>query len=150
MDKKIIKALEGVVRLGSILLTQAVAAEQLTPTQVIACDGLVKPWAPGKFERGDLRTEGGQTWKCVQAHDSTDTPDWTPTTQRALWVPYHTADPAAARPYIAPTMAEDAYNKGECMIWTDGTVRRSKQDGTVHDPDVLPSAWETVELPAEV
>lgn len=150
MDEKVIKALESIVRLGAILLTQAIEKEQLTPTQVIACDGLVKPWAPGPFKRGDVRTEGGQTWKCAQSHDSTSSPDWTPSSQRALWVPFHTTDPAAARPYIAPTMAEDAYNKGECMTWNDGTVRRAKQDGVVHDPDVLPDAWETVEKPMEV
>ena len=132
MEEKIIKALESVVRLGSILLTQAVEKEQLTPTQVIACDGLVKPWAPGPFTRGDVRTER------------------TPSSQRALWVPFHTTDPTEARPYIAPTMAEDAYQKDEVMLWTDGTVRRSKQDGVVHGPDVLPDAWETVEQPMEV
>ena len=129
MEEKIIKALESVVRLGSILLTQAVEKEQLTPTQVIACDGLVKPWAPGPFTRGDVRTASSQ---------------------RALWVPFHTTDPTEARPYIAPTMAEDAYQKDEVMLWTDGTVRRSKQDGVVHGPDVLPDAWETVEQPMEV
>lgn len=57
MDEKVIKALESIVRLGAILLTQAIEKEQLTPTQVIACDGLVKPWAPGPFKRGDVRTE---------------------------------------------------------------------------------------------
>lgn len=150
MGEEVIKALESVVRLGSLLLTQAIEKGQLTPTQIIACDGLVKPWAPGPFTKGDVRTEGGQTWKCVQSHDSTATPDWTPTNTRALWVPYHTTDPTRAKPYIAPTMAEDAYNTGECMIWTDGTVRRAKQDSVVHDPDTLPAAWETVELTLEV
>ena len=55
-----------------------------------------------------------------------------------------TTDPEKARPYIAPTMAEDAYNKGECMIWTDGTIKRANRDGVVHDPDILPVAWDTV------
>lgn len=150
MAADVIKALESVVRLGSILMAQAVEKEQLTPTQIIACEGLVRPWSPGKFVKGDVRTEGGQTWKCVQAHDSAASPEWTPTNTRALWVPYHTTDPATAKPYIPPTMAEDAYNTGECMIWTDGTVRRAKRNAVVHDPAALPEAWETVTPAKEV
>ena len=31
-----------------------------------------------------------------------------------------------------------------CMIWTDGTIKRANRDGVVHDPDILPVAWDTV------
>lgn len=136
--------LESAVRLNRILMENALKAGNLTPTQIIACDGLVEEWSPGSFERGDVRKEGGQVWKCCQTHDSTENPDWTPTSQRALWVPYHSKDPAHARPYVAPTMAEDAYQTDEVMLWTDGWIYRCKQDGTVHDPSVLPQAWEQV------
>ena len=146
MDKTIIKAMESVVRLGVILMAKAVENEQLTPTQIIACDGLVKPWVPGQFKRGDIRTDGGQTWKCVQDHDSTQNPAWTPEATRALWVPFHTKDPAQARPYIQPTMAEDAYYTGECALWTDGKVKRANRDAVVHDPDTLPEAWDDMEV----
>ena len=137
-------ALESTVYLNRILLGNAVKAGSLTPTQVMACDALVEPWAPGVFEAGDVRADGGQIWRCAQGHDSTNNPGWSPVNSRALWVPYHTTDPAKARPYIAPTMAEDTYNKGECMIWTDETVRRALRDGITHGPDVLPDAWELV------
>ena len=137
-------ALESAVYLNRILLENAVKAGSLTPTQIVACDGLVEPWAPGIYSPGDICADGGTVWRCIQPHDSTANPDWTPTNARVLWVPYHTTDPEKARPYIAPTMAEDAYNKGECMIWTDGTIKRANRDGVVHDPDILPVAWDTV------
>lgn len=136
--------LEGAVYLNRILLDSAVKAGSLTPTQVVACAALVEPWAPGAFEVGDVRTDGGQIWRCVQGHDSTNNPTWAPINSRALWVPYHTTDPSKALPYIAPTMAEDAYNKDECMVWTDGNVYRCKRDATVYDPAALPDAWELV------
>lgn len=138
----IIKTLESVVRLGRILMEKSLAEDKLTATEIIACDGLVMPWSPGKYAVGDVRTEAGQTWKCVQAHDSSATPDWTPTATRALWVPYHTKDPKQARPWVAPTMAQDAYYTDEVMLWTNGHVMRAKQDAVVHDPGVLPGAWE--------
>lgn len=137
-------ALESTVYLNRILLGNAVKAGSLTPTQVMACDALVEPWAPGVFAVGDVRSDGGQIWRCAQGHDSSENPGWSPVNSRALWVPYHTTDPAKARPYIAPTMAEDTYNKGECMVWTDETVRRALRDGITHGPDVLPDAWELV------
>ena len=137
-------ALESAVYLNRILLNNAAKAGSLTPTQIVACDGLVEPWAPGGFAAGDIRSEGGHIWRCIQGHDSTGNPEWKPTNARALWAPYHTTDPAKARPYIAPTMAEDAYNKGECMIWTDENIYRCRQDATVHGPDTLPDAWEQV------
>ena len=124
--------LESAVRLNRILMENALKAGNLTPTQIIACDGLVEEWSPGSFERGDVRKEGGQVWKCCQTHDSTANPDWTPTSQRALWVPYHSKDPA------------HAYQTDEVMLWTDGWIYRCKQNGTVHDPSVLPQAWEQV------
>lgn len=139
-------ALESAVYLNRILLESAVKAGSLTPTQIVACDGLVEPWAPGVFVPGDVRSDEEQIWRCIQGHDSSNNPSWKPDNTRALWVPYHTTDPAKARPYIAPTMADDAYNKGECMVWTDGTVKRSKRDAVVHGPDVLPDAWETVTI----
>lgn len=137
-------ALESTVYLNRILLANTVKAGGLTPTQVIACADLVEEWAPGVFETNDVRSNAGQIWHCAQGHDSTNNPGWSPANSRALWVPYHATDPKKARPYIAPTMAEDTYNKGECMVWTDGTVQRSLRDGVTHGPDILPNDWEVV------
>lgn len=39
---------------------------------------LVRPWKPGAYAVGDVRVYGGIPYRCVQAHDSTQNPDWTP------------------------------------------------------------------------
>jgi hypothetical protein len=36
------------------------------------------------------------------------------------------------------------YLVGECMIWTDGTVKRAKRD-TAYSPDEYAPDWEVVE-----
>jgi len=138
------KGLESVIRMGRILMEKEKGT--MTPTEIIACDGLVEAWKPGAYVKDDIRTHAGQTWRCAQPHDSGSNPGWEPGKVPALWVPYHTKDPKAARPYIAPTMAEDAYNKDECMLYTDGKVYRAKQDAVVWAPDVQPNVWEEVKL----
>lgn len=146
MTEKTLRALESAIRLSKLRFDPA----GLTPTQVIACDGLVDEWAPGKYAANDVRTFGGQTWRCAQAHDSTENPAWTPEAERALWVPYHTKDPARARAYLPPTMAEDAYYTDECILWPeDGLVYRCQRDGTTNGPDIRPEDWEVVSDPAE-
>lgn len=127
-----------------MVLSEKLAAGDLTPTQVVACDGLVEDWTPGVYAAGDTRRHGGQTWKCCQGHDSTGNPGWIPGEAPALWTPYHTTDTNRARPWVAPTGAHDAYQTGEVMRWTDGKVYRCAQDATVHGPEELPAAWAAV------
>lgn len=133
-------------RLAGIQAGSMAAGGGLTDNQVLEVSELFPAWEPGTYEVGEVRNHGGQTWRCVQAHDSTATPDWAPGSVAALWAPYHAADPAYARPWIAPTGAHDAYQKGECMVWTDGAVYRCLTDGTVHDPAALPGSWEAVDV----
>ena len=137
-------ALEAVVRRARLALAEDIKADKLTATEIIRDSGLVPEWTPGAYAVGDVRNHGVQTWRCAQAHDSTASPDWSPGAVAALWAPYHAADPRYARPWIAPTGAQDAYQTGECMVWTDGQVYRCLQDAVVHDPGVLPVAWEVV------
>ena len=138
------KGLESAIRLNRILMNSSIQSGALTPTQIIACDGLVEDWAPGAFTVGAVRNHAGQTWECCQAHDSAANPDWAPGAVPALWRPYHSSDPAYARPYVAPSGAHDAYQTGEVMLWSDGQIYRAKQDALVYAPDVLPDAWEVV------
>lgn len=135
-------ALEAVVRLARIQ-AQA-AASTMSDNEVLSVAVLYPEWAPGDYDVGDVCNHGGQTWQCVQTHDSTATPDWSPGAVAALWAPYHASAPLYARPWIAPTGAHDAYQTGECMIWTDGQTYRCLQDTVVHDPGVLPAAWEII------
>lgn len=121
------------------------AAPTAAPDDVIADAALLRQWAPGNYAAGDVRVQDRYPYKCCQAHDSTDHPDWDPATNRALWVPYHAKSPKWALPYVAPTGAHDAYQDGEYMVWTDGQICRCNTDNTVWGSDTLPGAWEVVQ-----
>lgn len=121
------------------------AAPTAAPDDVIADAALLRPWTPGDYAAGDVRVQDGYPYKCCQAHDSSNNPDWDPVTQRALWVPYHAKTAKWALPYVAPSGAHDAYQTGEYMIWSDGQIYRCNTDNTVWGPDVLPDAWEVVQ-----
>lgn len=121
------------------------AAPTAAPDDVIADAALLRPWTPGDYAAGDVRVQDGYPYKCCQAHDSTEHPDWDPATNRALWVPYHAKSPKWALPYVAPTGAHDAYQGGEYMVWTDGQIYRCNTDNTVWGPDTLPDVWEVVQ-----
>lgn len=118
------------------------AAPTAAPDDVIADAALLRPWTPGDYAAGDVRVQDGYPYKCCQAHDSTDNPDWDPATNRALWVPYHATTAKWALPYAAPTGAHDAYQDGEYMVWTDGQIYRCNTDNTVWGPDTLPDVWD--------
>lgn len=118
------------------------AADKLTGDEVIQCRQLAAEWQPGTYQAGDVRTDGGYPYKCVQAHDSTDNPAWRPSTERALWSPYHGTSPETALPFVQPTCAEDMYKAGEYMVWTDGEIMRAGQD-TNYSPVDYPGAWES-------
>ena len=137
-------ALEAVVRMARIQAQAAAAASTMSDDEVLSVAVLYPEWAPGDYDVGDVCNHDGQTWRCVQTHDSRATPDWSPGAVAALWAPYHASDPRYARPWIAPTGAHDAYQIGECMIWTDRQTYRCLQNTVVHDPGVLPAAWEVV------
>ena len=127
------KALDGLV--GKIVET---------PAEVNEYQAAVREWQPGAFAVGDVRQRLGTPYKCVQAHDSTVNPNWTPETTPALWMQYHGTTPDSARPWIAPTGAHDMYKAGEYMIWTDGKTYKAKMD-TAYSPADYPQAWEAVE-----
>lgn len=124
------KALDGLV--GKIVET---------PAEVNEYQAAVREWQPGVFAVGDVRQRLGAPYKCVQAHDSTANPGWTPEATPALWMQYHGTTPESARPWIAPTGAHDMYKAGEYMIWTDGKTYKAKMD-TAYSPTDYPQAWE--------
>ena len=103
----------------------------------------IRPWKPGAYTVGDVRMYNGIPYKCVQAHDSTATPDWTPESTPALWMQYHGTGAETARPWIAPTGSHDVYRAGEYMIWTDGNVYECMAQ-TNFSPAEYPQAWVNV------
>lgn len=112
-----------------------------TPAEVNEYQAAVREWQPGAYVVGDVRQRLGAPYKCVQAHDSTANPGWTPEATPALWMQYHGTTPESARPWIAPTGAHDMYKAGEYMIWTDGRLKKAKMD-TAYSPADYPQAWE--------
>ena len=39
------------------------------------------------------------------------------------------------------------YLKDECMVWTDGTIKRcALEAGTIYSPEEYAQAWEDVEI----
>ncbi len=111
-----------------------------SPTQINENTALLRAWQPGSYAAGDLREHEGIPYKCVQAHDSTANPAWTPDTQAALWMQYHGTSRSTARPWIAPTGAHDQYKAGEYMIWTDGNLYQCISD-TAYSPADYAAAW---------
>lgn len=134
-------ALEAVVRLAA--MQAQIQATAMTDDQVLSVAALYPDWAPSNYDVGDVRNHESQTWQCVQAHDSTATPDWSPGAVAALWAPYHATDPRYARPWLQPIGTHDAYQMGECMV-LDGVTYRCLQDATVFGPVEQPGAWEVV------
>ena len=104
---------------------------------------LARPWKPGAYAVGDVRVYGGIPYRCVQAHDSTQNPAWTPDATPALWMQYHGTTPETARPWVAPAGAHDIYRAGEYMIWTDGQMYKCLQN-TNFSPVEYARAWEAV------
>lgn len=130
---------------GLIALNRAILAEKLAATEdktlAIACMALFEPWAPGKYEVGDIRTNPttGYPRECRIAHDSTVNTDWTidvPT----VWKAYHSRSKEYALPFEV-SGGHDIYRSGEYMVWTDGKVYLCKSD-TTYSPADYAAAWE--------
>lgn len=105
---------------------------------------MARSWTPGSYVVGDVRVYDGIPYRCVQAHDSSANPAWTPGATPALWMQYHGTTPETARPWVAPAGAHDIYRAGEYMIWTDGQMYKCLQN-TNFSPVEYAQAWEAVE-----
>lgn len=111
----------------------------------IRVSGLYEPWTAGKYEIGDIRNVGGQTWECFQAHDNSTCPDikrgsaaW-----YTFWRPLHGKTPETARPFVPVQGAHDMYRAGEYAIY-EGALYKCVQD-TAYSPADYAPAWEDVE-----
>lgn len=129
--------------------TQAVLAqiaESEDKTLGIACMALFPVYEQNRqHDAGTVEThpETGYPYECMTAYDGTVQQDWT-IDNRTLWKPWHSRKKEYALPWEQPTGAHDMYKAGECMIWTDGTVKKCIQD-TNFSPDDWPQAWEDAE-----
>jgi hypothetical protein len=99
------------------------------------------PWAAlTSVAVGDVVAYGTNLYRCVQAHATQS--DWTPPVTPALWVRFH--EPSAGpQPWVQPTGAHDAYQKGD-LVTFQGSVYRSKINSNVWSPTAYPAGWELV------
>lgn len=140
--------LEAALRSTRVNAINEIVAGERTGTQVIACEELLPAWTKagpdgdGIHNVGEPCTHDGQSWRCCQEHSTKNNPDIEPGRSPAHWAPYHTTDPAKAKPFIQPTGAHDTYMKGEVCLWTDGTVKRSKVNDNAYSPEDYPDNWE--------
>ena len=132
-------------RLYAVGMLAARSARAIAPeaaaNDVIDMTPLLRPWRAGLYLPGDVIVYGGKPYRCVQEHNSADSPAWNPEAARSLWAAYHATDAAHALDWVQPAGAHDAYMLGEYVRWKGG-IRRCIMDGTVHDPDTLAQNWE--------
>ena len=120
----------------------------MSGTEIIDQELFVPEWKPANYQTVGAPVKfDGQVYKVLQAHDSSQTPDWTPAATPALWSICHTTDPAKAKPWLEPQGTSGMYYKGEYYRADDGIVYRQIYDGgNVYDAAATPDRWETVEV----
>ena len=120
----------------------------LSDTEIINQEEAIPAWSAEKdyssAKAGTPVQHGGQAYGLLQPHNAANYPGTTPATLPALWRVKHTTNPAKAKPFVQPTSTSDMYLQGECMAWTDGSIKRALRD-TVYSPDEYSADWETVE-----
>lgn len=136
--------------IGKMMAKQAqekAAADYEAANDIIDMSPLLKAWKPGTmdksvtFARGDVRVYDNLPWWCVTGHTHHGEPGWEPGSTSALWAQYHGRDAEHALPFVAE--GHNPYN-ADHYCTEDGKVYRSKRDGVVHAPSVLPYAWELI------
>lgn len=137
-------------RTDALALRESAAAGELTDTEIIDREAAVPAYSPdtdySSAPAGSPVAHDGQVYGLVIPHNAAHYPDTAPGTDggKTLWRVKHTTNPAKAKPWVQPD-AVNNYKAGECMIWTDGTVKRATRD-TTFSPDEYAPDWETVEV----
>lgn len=98
-------------------------------------------WKPGIYALNDVRRYQGIPYRCIQAHDSTNSPNQEPFPQPSLWLEYHGTDKASARNWNT----QAPYEQGEWVIWTDGKFYECLINNTTSSPAESAFAWKEVE-----
>jgi len=119
---------------------QAVAAVQgATDEEVLTLAPLLPEWEPKRYEAGAIIQYGGEPYKCIQAHDATGNPGWTPDETKSLWKGYRAAVEEWPE-FVQPTGGHDAYRKGDRVLF-GGARYESLIDGNVWSPTTYPQGW---------
>lgn len=124
-------------------------APTMTGTQIIDREQDVPEFDPTKdytnWDPGLPVADEGQVWTLLIPHNAAEY-QGRPSTLRALWGLCHTKNPLKAKPWVDPYGTSGLYERDECYLHKDGSVKRCTVDKTNFDADAMPSYWETVDL----
>ncbi len=121
---------------------KSVIQDKLDGTAIIEGEDKIPAWRQGPYQTVGAPVQyEGQVYKVWQAHDSTGNESWNPRDAVSLFDICHTKDPAKAKPYQAPGGSRGLYQKGECMVWTDGKRYVSAIDNNAYTPESYPQGW---------
>ena len=127
-------------------LRDKAVAKEITDTEIIDNEYAVPDYNPkADYTKAPIDSpvaHKGQVYGLIQPHNAANYTDIEPGTEggATFWRIKHTTNPANAKPWVQPT-ATSPYKKGECMIWTDGIVKRALRD-TTYSPDEYAPDWE--------
>ena len=87
--------------------------------------------------KGDTRTWGGVTYKCIQGHTTLN--GWEPNKTPTLWkeVPEESGE---VEEWVRPTGAHDVYNTGDRVLF-EGSTYESSIDNNSWSPTEYPQGW---------
>lgn len=138
-------------RTDALVLREQAAAGKLTDTEIIDREEAIPDWGKDRDYRetqiGSPVRRGEQVYGLLVQHRPADyLGNAEPGTDagKTLWRIKHTTNPAKAKPWV-PTDSVNLYYAGECMIWTDGKVKRALRT-TNYSPDEYAPDWEDVEV----
>lgn len=131
-------------RADATSLREKAVTGEVTDTEIIDNEIVVPFWRADKdYSNTSIGTPvlyENQIYGLLQPHNAANHPGTNPATLPALWRVKHTTNPKKAKPWVKPTSTSDMYLKGECMIWTDGTVKTAQRD-TIYSPDEYAADW---------
>jgi hypothetical protein len=130
--------------LANAVLSQAVAADTLSPEQLRSVAVLFARYVVGKaYAPPDVFEHEGVLYEVLLGHTSQS--DWAPETSLTLYKPHY---PAGVIPFwVAPTGAHDAPNIGDERRY-EGNCWRSLINGNTTVPGSDPRWWEQFDCPA--
>jgi len=95
---------------------------------------MLPEWKPRRYVIDDIVQYDDGAYKCVQAHDATGNPDWTPRNAASLWFSYRGAIDEWPR-WAQPAGAHDAYAKG-ARVTHNSRRWTSDVDANVWEPGI--------------
>ena len=114
-----------------------IRVDELDENELLDMIDLYESYQVGKlYKVGDIFKYEGKLYKVIQEHTSQD--DWIPSELPAL---YLNMMPENIIPeWVQPTMAENAYNIGDKVIYS-GIVYESTINANTWSPTEYPSGW---------